>query len=81
METEYNWLEVAESDLLTSEILIGKKDILPAIKKHEDKCAALNEYLPKLRYPTGDKLTEDDARDCYGMAQEIYLETKNLLGN
>jgi HEPN domain-containing protein len=123
METEYkNWLEIATSDLLTAKLLIGQKDILPAIsvyhshqcvekalkavliakklpnpkihnlnyllnqativfptlKQYEDACAVLNESLPKLRYPTGDRFTKEDAQDCYRIAKMILANIKTL---
>ena len=45
---------------------------IPDAIQYTDDCAALNEFLPKLRYPVGDKLLPDDAKECYFRAKKIF---------
>jgi len=51
----------------------------PLFEKYGDACATLNEFLPKLRYPTGDQLTTADAQDCFRIAKMIFEDVKTLV--
>ena len=123
MENKYKqWLELAESDLRTSKLVLDDSNILPAISiyhshqcvekllkavllkngkgtprvhnlnyllnkvkdlfpviiKYEEMITELNEALPKLRYPTGDILTCEDANELYNIAKEVFEDLKNI---
>ncbi len=53
----------------------------PNLAKFDDYCAELNTFLPKLRYPIDEQITQIEAKACLKIAKEIYKTILSILEN
>lgn len=59
LKSKLSWSKFFNSIIDTGEVIYGKR-------------IAQNALLPRLRYPTGDELTSQEARDSLSTAEEVY---------
>ena len=52
-------------------LLLSVRKHYPKLDSVQRRIAALDLFSPTLRYPTGDKLTRQQALECWDMMQEI----------
>ena len=51
-----------------NKLLVMANDVSPNLLSFEESITELNELLPLLRYPTGDQISSEDARNAYHIA-------------
>ena len=56
-------------DLL--KLSIKAAESFPEIVSQQDSLIDLHEYLPRLRYPTGDRITQDDLDICFAKVEPV----------
>lgn len=79
---EYNeWLNYADDDLLSAEILQTYRKIESSFSEIVQQCMQLNPYSVLTRYPSELELTKSDTIAAINAAKKISLFIKHKINN